>query len=96
MSIMKTVVLAYSGGLDTSVCVLPLKERCDYDRVITVVADRSALRKYAKHYMQSTSMELNGDMNDTSLVTHKKSRIQVYTEGFVDGLPNLHEFQPLR
>jgi len=39
MSIMKTVVLAYSGGLDTSVCVPLLKERYDYNRVITVVAD---------------------------------------------------------
>ena len=36
---MKTVVLAYSGGLDTSVCVPLLKERYDYDKVITVVAD---------------------------------------------------------
>jgi 7-cyano-7-deazaguanine synthase in queuosine biosynthesis len=32
MSIMKTVVLAYSGGLDTSVCIPLLKERYDYDR----------------------------------------------------------------
>jgi len=39
MSIMKTVVLAYSGGLDTSVCIPLLKERYDYDKVITVVAD---------------------------------------------------------
>ena len=36
---MKTVVLAYSGGLDTSVCIPLLKERYDYDKVITVVAD---------------------------------------------------------
>ena len=39
MSIMKTVVLAYSGGLDTSVCIPLLKERYDYDKVITVVTD---------------------------------------------------------
>jgi len=39
MSIMKTVVLAYSGGLDTSVCIPLLKERYDYDRAITAVAD---------------------------------------------------------
>ena len=39
MPIMKTVVLAYSGGLDTSVCIPLLKERYDYDKVITVVAD---------------------------------------------------------
>jgi argininosuccinate synthase len=31
-----TVVLAYSGGLDTSVCIPLLKERYHYDRVITV------------------------------------------------------------
>jgi argininosuccinate synthase len=36
---MKTVVLAYSGGLDTSVRIPLLKERYDYDKVITVVAD---------------------------------------------------------
>ncbi|MCK4652518.1 MAG: argininosuccinate synthase [Methanosarcinales archaeon] len=36
---MKTVVLAYSGGLDTSVCIPLLKERYNYDSVITVVAD---------------------------------------------------------
>jgi argininosuccinate synthase len=31
-----TVILAYSGGLDTSVCIPLLKERYDYDRVVTV------------------------------------------------------------
>ncbi len=31
-----TIVLAYSGGLDTSICIPLLKERYDYDRVITV------------------------------------------------------------
>ncbi len=36
---MKTVVLAYSGGLDTSACTSLLKERYNYDQVITVVAD---------------------------------------------------------
>ncbi|HDN65307.1 MAG TPA: hypothetical protein ENF23_03275 [Methanosarcinales archaeon] len=36
---MKTVVLAYSGGLDTLVGIPLLKERYDYDRVITIVAD---------------------------------------------------------
>ena len=39
MPIMKTVVLAYSGGLDTSVCIPLLKERYDYDQAITAVAD---------------------------------------------------------
>jgi len=36
---MKTVVLAYSGGLDTSVRTPLLEGRYDYDRVITAVAD---------------------------------------------------------
>ncbi|OPY35963.1 MAG: argininosuccinate synthase [Methanoregula sp. PtaU1.Bin051] len=31
-----TIVLAYSGGLDTSICIPLLKEKYDYDRVITV------------------------------------------------------------
>jgi len=31
-----TIVLAYSGGLDTSICIPLLKERYDYDHVVTV------------------------------------------------------------
>jgi argininosuccinate synthase len=31
-----TIVLAYSGGLDTSICIPLLKERYDYERVVTV------------------------------------------------------------
>lgn len=31
-----TVVLSYSGGLDTSICIPLLKERYGYDRVVTV------------------------------------------------------------
>ena len=34
-----TIVLAYSGGLDTSICIPLLKERYDYDRVVTVVVN---------------------------------------------------------
>jgi argininosuccinate synthase len=34
-----TIVIAYSGGLDTSICIPLLKERYDYDRVITVAVD---------------------------------------------------------
>jgi argininosuccinate synthase len=34
-----TVVLAFSGGLDTSVCIPLLRERYDYDRVVTVAVD---------------------------------------------------------
>lgn len=36
---MKKVVLAYSGGLDTSVCVPLLREHYRYDTVITVIVD---------------------------------------------------------
>lgn len=36
---MKKVVLAYSGGLDTSVCIPLLKEHYGYDEVITVLVD---------------------------------------------------------
>ena len=35
----KKVVLAYSGGLDTSVCIPILKEEYGYDKVITVSVD---------------------------------------------------------
>ncbi|MDD1705643.1 MAG: argininosuccinate synthase [Methanoregulaceae archaeon] len=34
-----TVVMAYSGGLDTSICIPLLKERYDYDRVVTVAVN---------------------------------------------------------
>jgi argininosuccinate synthase len=34
-----TVVLAYSGGLDTSICIPLLRERYDYDTVITVAVN---------------------------------------------------------
>ncbi|MDD1673563.1 MAG: argininosuccinate synthase, partial [Methanomicrobiales archaeon] len=33
------VVLAYSGGLDTSICIPLLKDRYGYDEVITVVVN---------------------------------------------------------
>jgi argininosuccinate synthase len=36
---MKKVVLAYSGGLDTSVCIPILKESYGFDKVITVTVD---------------------------------------------------------
>lgn len=36
---MSEVVLAYSGGLDTSVCIPLLRERYGFDRVVTVLVD---------------------------------------------------------
>jgi len=57
-----TVVLAYSGGLDTSICIPLLKERYNYDRVVTVsvnvgqrddeiaVADRKGNQFADRHY----------------------------------------------
>ncbi len=36
---MKTALLAYSGGLDTPACIPLLKERYDYEKVITIIAD---------------------------------------------------------
>jgi argininosuccinate synthase len=36
---MSKVVLSYSGGLDTSVCIPILRERYQYDKVITVTVD---------------------------------------------------------
>jgi len=34
-----TIILAYSGGLDTSICIPLLKERYDYDRIVTVAVN---------------------------------------------------------
>ena len=34
-----TIILAYSGGLDTPLCIPLLKERYDYDRVVTVAVN---------------------------------------------------------
>ena len=34
-----TIVLAYSGGLDTSICIPLLKERYEYTRVVTVAVN---------------------------------------------------------
>jgi len=36
---MKKVVLAYSGGLDTTACIFLLREKYGFDEVITVTVD---------------------------------------------------------
>ena len=36
---MKTVVLVYSGGLDTSVCIPLMKEQYGFDNIVTVTVD---------------------------------------------------------
>src|ERR1700734_2086840 len=36
---MKTVVLVYSGGLDTSVCIPLMKEQYGFDKIVTVTVD---------------------------------------------------------
>ncbi len=36
---MKTVVLVYSGGLDTSICIPMMREEYGYDKVVTVTID---------------------------------------------------------
>src|SRR5437762_12951771 len=36
---MKSVVLVYSGGLDTSVCIPMLREEYGYDHLVTVTVD---------------------------------------------------------
>ena len=36
---MKTVVLVYSGGLDTSICIPLMKEEYGYEKVVTVTVD---------------------------------------------------------
>ncbi|MCJ7445170.1 MAG: argininosuccinate synthase [Methanotrichaceae archaeon] len=60
---MSEVVLAYSGGLDTSVCIPLLKERYGFDKVVTVLVDvgqprsdiergnKSAEKLADKHYL---------------------------------------------
>ena len=36
---MRTVVLVYSGGLDTSVCIPLMREEYGFDHVVTVTVD---------------------------------------------------------
>ena len=44
----KKVALAYSGGLDTSVCIPILKEKYGYDEVITISVDVGQPEEYIR------------------------------------------------
>jgi len=52
----KKVVLAYSGGLDTSVCIPLLKEQYDFDYVITVIVDVGQPKEEIKNAMKKAQM----------------------------------------
>jgi len=73
---MKTAVLAYPGGLDTSVRIPLLKERCDYDRVITVVGQPAP--KYvmdgARNQYKDPRRGLAKDMCDKSSLDNLHNR----------------------
>ncbi len=57
------VVLAYSGGLDTSVCIPILKENYDFEKVITVVVDVGQAEEEIVNAEEKA--ELIGDKNFT-------------------------------
>ncbi|MCL7476335.1 MAG: argininosuccinate synthase [Methanosarcinales archaeon] len=57
------VVLAYSGGLDTSVCIPILKENYDFEKVITVVVDVGQAEE--EIVKSEKKAELIGDKNYT-------------------------------
>lgn len=52
----KKVVLAYSGGLDTSVCIPLLKEHYDFDHVITVIVDVGQPKEDIKNAREKAQM----------------------------------------
>ncbi|MCL7413991.1 MAG: argininosuccinate synthase [ANME-2 cluster archaeon] len=57
------VVLAYSGGLDTSVCIPLLKENYDFEKVITVIVDVGQAQDEIVKAQEKA--ELIGDKNYT-------------------------------
>ena len=75
-----TIVLAYSGGLDTSICIPLLKERYDYDRVVTV----------AVHVGQ------RDDEIDTATKKGKKLADRHYTIDAREKFVNEHIFPAIR
>ena len=50
------VVLAYSGGLDTSVCIPLLKEQYDFENVITVIVDVGQPKEEIENAMKKAQM----------------------------------------
>lgn len=52
----RKVVLAYSGGLDTSVCIPILKENYDFEYVITVVVDVGQPREEIIHAQDKANL----------------------------------------
>mgnify|MGYP001571010850 CR=1 FL=1 len=69
----KTVVLVYSGGLDTSICIPMMREEYGYERVVTVTVDVGQSRddiaqaalflcSPASNWITGTSLDISGGM----------------------------------
>lgn len=79
---MKTVVLVYSGGLDTSICIPLMREDYGYDRVITVTVDvgqpkedieqaeQKARQMKTEHYTVDAKLEFAKDFCFRSLLAN--------------------------
>ncbi|MDG6251107.1 argininosuccinate synthase domain-containing protein, partial [Methanocalculus sp.] len=85
----KTVVLSFSGGLDTSICVPLLKERYGYDRVVTVAVDVGQPEDEVK--MATDKGELIADRHYTIDATEKFVRNHIFpaikANGSYEGYP---------
>ncbi len=85
----KTVVLSFSGGLDTSICVPLLKERYGYDRVVTVAVDVGQPEDEVK--MATEKGELIADAHYTIDATEKFVQNHIFpaikANGSYEGYP---------
>jgi len=85
----KTVVLSFSGGLDTSICVPLLKERYGYDRVVTVAVDVGQPEDEVK--MATDKGELIADRHYTIDATEKFVQNHIFpaikANGSYEGYP---------
>ncbi len=85
----KTVVLSFSGGLDTSICVPLLKERYGYDRVVTVAVDVGQPEDEVK--MATEKGELIADRHYTIDATEKFVQNHIFpaikANGSYEGYP---------